>query len=438
MALPDKNQNPHSDSGPSHLQRPLWSRIVATTKSSLIYTDTTTSTSDDGIITLKSLVFRVGQAPDSLMFDVTSRPESQQDFFKIIATQLPTKWGVAFHMEGSRKIIEINFLNKNDTDSTLASGLLFPQDKLRILPTPALNDEAKIVRLNLTNLPFFAEDEILYGLKRSLKPYGHVLDVGISRERAYHTYIGQGYVVLDTFQPEDAEEKYLPLTHNLTWEDSSTRGFRATWHNMPRYCTYCHDGTGTHTANDCPEKAPRHKRSKPSPIQPTCWNCASTDHVKKNCPVLKPRKTPTLNQPPTPTTTGSPPVSENTPARVRVDAPFMDTSEDNDVPMKENNNDEESSMQLDSIPDHHNNITKRISDFNSTTDDSATTAASAPSFLAAEDQLMDNAPPPIQFINQDSESIGRQYNVENERKTLKVILSAPSRGGSRTTRSSSQ
>lgn len=297
MALPDKNQKPNLDSGPTHSPRPLWSRIAATMKSSLMYNDTMTSTDSDGLNTLKSLVFRVGKSTNSLMFDVTSRHESQLDFLRIIATQLPNRWGVAFHKEGSRKIVELNFLNPIDTDNAISTGLLFTDTNTRILPTPALNRESHIARIHLSDLPFLSEDELVIGLRQSLKNYGHVLDLGISRERNYNTYVGQGYAVLDLYQTIDNEKEYLPLNHNIPWADSTTDGIKATWHNMPPYCTYCHDSSGTHNANDCPTKSSRYKKAKPSTaLKLACWNCESTDHVKRDCPQLKPRKISTPNQ----------------------------------------------------------------------------------------------------------------------------------------------
>lgn len=161
---------------------------------------------------------------DSLMFDVTSRPESQHELFKIIATQFPNRWG-----EPSR-IIEIHFLKSIDKDYAITTGLVFTDTNKRIIPTRALNRESKVVRLHLTDLPFLSEDDILFGLRQSLKRYEHVSDLGISYGRNYNTYVGQGYAVLDIHQPENE------------------------------------------------------------------GSCDSTEHVKRDCPKLKPRKISILNK----------------------------------------------------------------------------------------------------------------------------------------------
>lgn len=47
----------------------------------------------------------------------------------------------------------------------------FPDTNTRILPTRALNEEAEIVRLHLTQLPLYSEEGLVIGLKQSLKAY---------------------------------------------------------------------------------------------------------------------------------------------------------------------------------------------------------------------------------------------------------------------------
>ncbi|KAG2192875.1 hypothetical protein INT47_006047 [Mucor saturninus] len=270
MALPDNNRNPNLDSGSSRPPLPLRSRIAATIKTSLIFIEDSNTINEDGPTIIKSLVFRVGQTEGSIMFDVTSGPESQRDFFKIIATQFPTRWGVAFHMEGNREIIEVQLLEAEKRQHALEHGMLFPQDNGCNLPTPALDNDAKIIRLNLSHLPFCHEEEILIGLRKSLNIFGRIVDSA------------------------EADIPYALLTHNVPWWNSPSRGFRATWHDMPPFSTYRHDATGTHIARDCP-KTRHHKRTKivPVKVQPKCWECDSTKHLRHACPLKKPRRTPT-------------------------------------------------------------------------------------------------------------------------------------------------
>lgn len=65
--------------------------------------------------------------------------------------------GVAFHMEDYRKIIKVQLLEAEKRQYALENEILFPQDNACMLPTPALDDEAKIVSLNLGHLPFCQE-----------------------------------------------------------------------------------------------------------------------------------------------------------------------------------------------------------------------------------------------------------------------------------------
>ncbi|KAG2204345.1 hypothetical protein INT47_009387 [Mucor saturninus] len=134
MALPDNNQNPNLDSGPSRSPRPLWSRIAATTKTSLIFNEESNTVNEDGLTIIKSLVFRVGRTEGSIMFDITSRPEPQRDFFKIIATQFPTRWDVAFQMEGNRKIIEVQLLEAEKRQHALEHASLAPNGSVKAQP----------------------------------------------------------------------------------------------------------------------------------------------------------------------------------------------------------------------------------------------------------------------------------------------------------------
>lgn len=286
MALPTKDQNHISDSGPARPNRPqLWSRIVDTTKSSLLHEDQVSIDQETGYTIHKSLTYRKGRSSGSVLFDVSIRPETQKQFFGIIAKAFPNRWGVAFHMErNKRKVIEVCFLKEEDRAEALLKGLVFEDNKVRILPTPALEHEANVIRLSLSHLPFVAEDALLEGLRASLVPYGRVLDVGISREKDYQTYIGEGYAVLDTSIPDDADEAFTELSHNIPWEQSLTNGFRATWHNMKPWCSYCHDDSGDHTARICPQR--------PGTQKAVCWNCNTRGHFKSECPAKRPRKSP--------------------------------------------------------------------------------------------------------------------------------------------------
>lgn len=419
MALPTNNSNPHLDSGHTHHARPLWFRIVQTTRSSLIHDDTPSHPSVDGVITLKSLVFRVGQSDDSLMFDVSSRKESQSEFYTIVAEQLPHRWGVTFHQEGSRKIVEVYFTEECDANDALVNGLIFLEDKIRILPIRALREEAKVVRLSLSNIPFMKEEDTLFGLNSRLKQFGKVLDVGLTREKKHQTYIGQGYAVLDVFQSADAEEKYTPLNHNISWGPSTTRGFRATWHNMPPYCVYCHDGTGNHTAVDCPDKAPRNKRTKLNTTTPTCWNCDSTQHLKRDCPKVKPRKSTTTTTMPD----------------------YVDESMDEDLPMMESHAVEttlSTSIEPTIQPEQQTPAsppTTRSATIVDLSNNDTVEFRQPIDHIMSDAHINDGTFDTRSFTQDETEIVGRLLNVDNNRKASKIIRDTPESPGEQPTTS---
>jgi hypothetical protein len=289
MDLPNMNQThkvekpkPPSTSPPQLQPNRLWSKVVGTTKSSLLY-DTKSKDATSGLTTLKSLVFRQGRSPGSVFFDVTSRPETQTEFFGLIAKQLPKRYAVGFCKEsGNRRLIEVNFLDDTEAlNEALRKGLMFEKDNVCILPTAAKNKEINAIRVAVSNLPFISELEVMTGLRNTFAPYGIVLDVGIEREKDFNTFVGQGYVVIDNSH-EETHPPFAALDHNLSWCNSKASGIHATWHNMPPWCTYCHDSSGKHTARTCPER-PSHQKI-------VCWNCHEIGHYKTECPAKKLRK----------------------------------------------------------------------------------------------------------------------------------------------------
>lgn len=189
---------------------------------------------------------------------------------------------------------------------------------------------------------------------------------------------------------------------------------------MPLYCTYCHDGSCSHNANDCPEKSSRTKRTKSAPTKPTCWNCSSTTHVKKDCPTLKPRK---ISSPNNTSPAATPDLAYITPetdvSHDQVDPSRLTPSNDNDTPM------------LDATKDCNNTSMESTNDDEllspeATPMDTIDSTTSTPPItnprIVTEDQIMDNTTGnTTTFIHHDAESIGRQYNADNKYKDSKVV-----------------
>ncbi|KAG0790251.1 hypothetical protein G6F57_001094 [Rhizopus arrhizus] len=145
-----------------------------------------------------------------------------------------------------RKIAEIKFDPLDPAiDHILKDGITFENDVVKLLSCRVLDPAVPLVQLRLSNLPFLKEEILKEQLKRSLKPYGSVLDLGILRKSHTGTYVGTGYAILS----------------------SEDKGFYAVWSDVPTYCRYCH--AEGHTVPDCPKKRSSY----------VCWNCRASVHI---------------------------------------------------------------------------------------------------------------------------------------------------------------
>ncbi|KAG1522711.1 hypothetical protein G6F52_005627 [Rhizopus delemar] len=138
---------------------------------------------DNGMPTVfKSSIWRPGHGPGSVFLDMTGRKETKIEFLRLIAQQYPSRVGVLIQQVGSLKFAEINF---DPADECCTNGVKFADNSL-IIPCRAMDNHMQVVRLRLSNLPFF----------------GHPV-------RAHYWYLHREY------------------------------GFYAVWNQMPVYCRYC-------------------------------------------------------------------------------------------------------------------------------------------------------------------------------------------------------
>jgi hypothetical protein len=116
------------------------------------------------------------------------------------------------------------------------------------------------------------KDEVLAGLKQSLTLFGNIIDVGIAAEPNTGLFMGIRYAVLNVEQAANKENKFLELSHQLSWCESESEVFHATWQNMPTWCRYCHKEG--HTKFDCPL----------SKARIICYSCHQQGHRSFECP----------------------------------------------------------------------------------------------------------------------------------------------------------
>jgi hypothetical protein len=225
--------------------------------------------------TLETKIFRASRSKNAFLFDISTIKDKYTDLqcMQALKNQHEQVYACVPLNDGPRRYLEVYIMEEEDTNSIAKNGIVFQDAKLRILPSRAIDENAKIINLKLSNLPMLPRQSVTAGLEQSLKIFGKVLDLGINTERNTGLFMGSGYAVLDVHQNESTpvEAKFLELSHQLSWCESSTELFYATWNNMPTWCRYCHkDG---HTKFDCPL----------SKARIICYACHEMGHRSFEC-----------------------------------------------------------------------------------------------------------------------------------------------------------
>ncbi|KAI9484750.1 hypothetical protein BDB00DRAFT_732393, partial [Zychaea mexicana] len=214
-------------------------------------------------------IWQVGRSPGSVMLDISPVPGSVDDAVDILMKIYPINNGILTHREGQRVVAEINLQTEKERTRAIDKGIEFTPT-ITICATPALEKNAKIKKLRLTNLPLLSQEDLERGLRETFRPYGDILDVGINRDPRTKAYMGNGFAVLD-IQPHH-NQQLLPLNHHIPWCGDKDDLIYAHFDQMPLHCSRCHEPG--HIVEDCP----RFRRN-----QKGCFKCGGKNHYAANC-----------------------------------------------------------------------------------------------------------------------------------------------------------
>lgn len=219
---------------------------AGSTNISLLHSDITHTRqeNDDDQRTIQTRIYRSARSVGAYLIDITSCKGiyTDQQSMKELKKQHPKVHACMALGDGPTRYLEVYVTDDNDVNDIKKNGITFPDAKIQVLPCRAINALSEIIKLKLTHLPMFVPNEVLAGLTKSLEMFGNIIDIGIATENTTGFFMGSGYAVIDTYQANDVppESKYQPLSHQISWMDSTTDVFRATWNNMPTRCCYCH------------------------------------------------------------------------------------------------------------------------------------------------------------------------------------------------------
>ncbi|KAI9268041.1 hypothetical protein BDA99DRAFT_461456, partial [Phascolomyces articulosus] len=185
----------------------------------------------------------------------------------------PKNRGILIHREGKRVHLEVNLKTEEEREHALMQGIQF-SSTITIRAAIALDKNAKIQKVRLSNLPLLDQNELEIRLRETLGSHGEILDVGINRDPQTKAYMGNGFAVLDI--QERPNKKYKKLDHHVPWRGDPDDLIYANFDQMPLYCSRCHE------AGHAREVCPRGQRNNQG-----CYKCGDKIHFAGSCPFAK-------------------------------------------------------------------------------------------------------------------------------------------------------
>ncbi|KAI8972163.1 hypothetical protein BDB01DRAFT_839540, partial [Pilobolus umbonatus] len=257
---------PTSTSTQQRQQRRTYAQIVASKRVSLVYKPSQTQNDENETITIvKTHIYQRARTQGALLFDFSSVPLTADLKIQMLREQHPNCFGLIAKKERNLEYLEVYIDNDDDDNDICETGVYFHEQKIRVLSRRAIYDASQIVHLNLSDLPMLRPVKVLEGITKSLEVFGDILDIGLNYDPRHNFYMGTGYAVLDLNDLE-GEVTFQPLSHTVSWCESTVEDFHVTWKNMPTWCRYCHEEG--HTKFNC-------EKSKARII---CYNCHEVGH----------------------------------------------------------------------------------------------------------------------------------------------------------------
>ncbi|KAI9271715.1 hypothetical protein BDA99DRAFT_594866, partial [Phascolomyces articulosus] len=173
-----------------------WARVVQAERVSLVHAHRQNNEKDPKTVTYYSRVWRVGRNSGSVIFDISPCPGFVNEAVSKAMEIFPKNRGILIHREGKRVHLEVNLKTEEEREHALMQGIQF-SSTINIRAAIALDKNAKIQKVRLSNLPLLDQNELEIGLRETLGSYGEILDVGINRDPQTKAYMGNGFAVLD-------------------------------------------------------------------------------------------------------------------------------------------------------------------------------------------------------------------------------------------------
>ncbi|KAG2216708.1 hypothetical protein INT45_013631 [Circinella minor] len=265
-----------------------WARVVQAERVSLVHAHQQNNDKDPKAVIYYSHVWRVGRNSGSVIFDISPCPGFVNEAISKAMTIFPKNRGILIHREGKRVHLEVNLKTDEERTHALSQGILF-SSSITIRAAIALDKNAKIQKVRLSNLPLLDQDELEKGLHETLGSYGEILDVGINRDPQTKAYMGNGFAVLDT--QERTHKTYTKLDHHVPWYgDRDDLLIYANFDQMPLYCSRCHEAGHARDAKEqwTPGGSKRNRRK----INSSSKDPSSSLLESKHAPASKPKQPP--------------------------------------------------------------------------------------------------------------------------------------------------